>query len=67
MLRYRQYGQEGAFLMDKKELYARLEWLDKQEFFLMMKDRWTPDDYNTIRQWQEEMRKIEETLVKMEG
>lgn len=53
--------------MGKKELYARLEWLDEQEFFLMMKDRWTPDDYNTIRQWQEEMRKIEETLVKMEG
>ena len=56
---------ERGIIMNKKELIERLEWLDKQEFLLQMKDRWDADDYRTACQWQDEMRKIKEMLAEM--
>lgn len=48
--------------MTKEELIERLRFLEEQEFFLQMKDRWTPDDYEASRKMNDEMREIREKL-----
>lgn len=48
--------------MTMKEINERLEKLCAQEFYLQMKDRWTPDDYETDRKMNEEMRVLKEQL-----
>lgn len=48
--------------MTIKEINDRLEKLVEQEFYLQMKDRWTPDDYKTYRKMNEEIRQLKEEL-----
>lgn len=48
--------------MTMQEINKKLEELCKQEFYLQMKDRWTPDDYETDRKMNEEIRQLKEEL-----
>lgn len=48
--------------MTMKEINDRLAKLVEQEFYLQMKDRWTPDDYETDRKMNEEIRQLKEEL-----
>ena len=48
--------------MTMQEINKKLEELCKQEFYLQMKDRWTPDDYETDRRMNEEIRQLEKKL-----
>jgi len=36
----------------------RIEELEKKEFFLEMKDRWTREDFETMRKIREEIREL---------
>lgn len=51
--------------MTMKEINDRLAKLIEQEFYLQMKDRWTPEDYEDDRKMNEEIRKLKEELKKV--
>lgn len=51
--------------MTMKEINNRLAKLIEREFYLQMKDRWTPEDYEDDRKMNEEIRKLKEELKKV--
>ena len=51
--------------MTMKEINKRLGELCEQEFYLQMKDRWTPNDYETYRKMNEEVRQLKEELKEL--
>lgn len=51
--------------MTMKELNDRLAKLVEQEFYLQMKDRWTPEDYVLDRKMHDEMLKIKDELKEL--
>lgn len=51
--------------MTMQEINKKLEELCKQEFYLQMKDRWTPEDYVLDRKMHDEMLKIKDELKEL--
>jgi len=48
--------------MSKQEMKNRIAELEKNLFFLAMKDRWNSNDYELDRKWSAEMRKLKNEL-----
>ena len=52
--------------MTNKEREQRMEELEKEMFFLNMKDNWTNKDFETRREWTAELFKLREQLKEIE-
>ena len=52
--------------MTKKEIINKLAAIDRAEFDLMMKDRWTRSDYELDDKLFQEKKKLKELLATME-
>lgn len=52
--------------MTMKEINSRLAKLIKQKFYLQIKNRWTPDDYQTDRKTNEEIRQLKRGIKRVD-
>lgn len=51
----------------REEIRARLEQVENNAFYLNMKDRWTRQDYQTMREYNNEIRALERELREAEA
>lgn len=51
--------------MTRQQIEERIKDLEYKRFILDMKDRWDSDDYDTDREWSEEIRTLKKQLETM--
>ena len=58
-------GRKEDKKMSREEILKQIEDIEKREFFLQMKDRWSQEDYKLSDKHHEEIRELKKKLEEL--